>query len=239
MGMKGKGQIEIVLSRVCKTLIRKTSEMFSNPAILFVVFQLFAQAAKTLGHGRLAEPPGRATCWRYGIKGCVPNYTDQGLNCGGFANQQKHGGKCGVCGDPYQGPRMHEAGGSHAKGVIVRTYKRGATIKITPQITANHGGWFEFSICAVNDKNKRAEDACFKKMTIVQSGTTRWTMPRHNLHTGNYDLQVRLPSDLTCSQCVIQWRWNCASNWGCDSEGCGMGHGPQEQFMGCADVAIE
>ena len=41
------------------------------------------QGGKVSAHGRLAEPPGRATCWRYGIKGCVPNYTDQGLEMDG------------------------------------------------------------------------------------------------------------------------------------------------------------
>ena len=28
------------------------------------------------------------------------------------------------------------------------------------------------------------------------------------------------------------------NNWGRDSEGEGLGHGPQEEFYGCADVAV-
>jgi hypothetical protein len=27
-------------------------------------------------------------------------------------------------------------------------------------------------------------------------------------------------------------------DWGCDGSGCGRGHGAQEQFYGCADIAI-
>merc|ERR1711990_291032 len=49
---------------------------------------------------------------------------------------------------------------------------------------------------------------------------------------------VKLPPGLKCSQCVIQWKWHCGNNWGCDKSGCGMGHGQQEEFYGCADVAI-
>ena len=45
------------------------------------------------------------------------------------------GGKCGICGDPYQGPRDHEAGGKYASGVIVKTYRQGAAIPVTVDIT--------------------------------------------------------------------------------------------------------
>ena len=33
--------------------------------------------------------------------------------------QQNLGGKCGICGDPYNGPKPHEApGGKYANGII-------------------------------------------------------------------------------------------------------------------------
>ncbi len=45
---------------------------------------------------------------------------------------QKLGGKCGVCGDPYDAPiKAHELGGTYATGKIVRSYKMGQTIPIT------------------------------------------------------------------------------------------------------------
>jgi hypothetical protein len=37
----------------------------------------------------------------------------------------KLGGKCGMCGDPYDGPRNHELGGKYATGTITRTYSMG------------------------------------------------------------------------------------------------------------------
>ena len=49
-----------------------------------------------------------------------------------------NGGKCGLCGDPYQGPLEHEAGGKYAKGIIVDTFMQGGTIEVDVDITANH-----------------------------------------------------------------------------------------------------
>lgn len=38
------------------------------------------------GHGRVLEPPGRATMWRMGYN-TPANYDDTGLNCGGIDRQ--------------------------------------------------------------------------------------------------------------------------------------------------------
>ncbi|RXG73020.1 hypothetical protein Avbf_02355, partial [Armadillidium vulgare] len=44
---------------------------------------------------------------------------------------------------------------------------------------------------------------------------------------------------MTCSNCVIQWTYVGANNWGtCDNGTEGMGCGPQETFKNCADVSI-
>lgn len=52
---------------------------------------------------------------RYGFN-TTANYNDHELYCGGFARQhQKNGGKCGVCGDPWDGPKPNEAGGTYAQ----------------------------------------------------------------------------------------------------------------------------
>lgn len=44
------------------------------------------------GHGRLIEPPSRSSAFRYGFQ-TPPNYNDHELYCGGFARQQRNGGK--------------------------------------------------------------------------------------------------------------------------------------------------
>ena len=51
-------------------------------------------------------------------------------------HQQSLGGKCGMCGDPYeQHPRENEAGGKYATGTIVATYSIGAVIPVTVDLT--------------------------------------------------------------------------------------------------------
>lgn len=120
-------------------------------------------------HGRLIEPPSRASAWRYGFD-TPHNYNDHELYCGGFTRQWvKNEGKCGVCGDAWDSklvkvnlqfhrlliivrfcrrkPRAHEYGGVFGQGVIVRKYGVGATVNIRVELTANHNGYFEFRIC--------------------------------------------------------------------------------------------
>ena len=73
-----------------------------------------------------------------------------------FQYQQSHGGKCGICGDPWMGPKPHEVPGKYANGIIVETYEAEQEVQVTVQITANHKGYFEFKLCPVNAKTKLA-----------------------------------------------------------------------------------
>ena len=69
--------------------------------ILTGIFLISIIILKTQGHGRLIEPPSRSTMWRYGFS-TPPNYNDHESYCGGFTRQwQTNGGKCGICGDPW------------------------------------------------------------------------------------------------------------------------------------------
>jgi len=95
------------------------------------------------GHGRLIEPPSRASAWRYGFQ-TPPDYNDHELYCGGFTRQWKrNNGKCGECGDPFDmaQPRPHENGGPWGQGVIVRSYLPGSDINIRVELTASHMGY--------------------------------------------------------------------------------------------------
>ncbi|RWS18082.1 uncharacterized protein B4U80_05900, partial [Leptotrombidium deliense] len=73
-----------------------------------------------LGHGRLIEPPGRSTAWRFGFRN-PPNYDDNALFCGGvYVQYGINGGKCGICGDPWNGPRKNEfPNGIYAKNALI------------------------------------------------------------------------------------------------------------------------
>ena len=57
--------------------------------------------------------------------------------------------------------------------------------------------------------------------------------------TGVFSAQAVLPSGLSCSQCVLQWRYIAGNNWGVCGDGEGrVGCGQQEEFRACADISI-
>jgi len=63
-----------------------------------------------------------------------------------------NGGKCGVCGDPWNAPepRDHELGGRYVPVVlIVRRYRPGDVVPVVVELTAAHAGYFEFRVCPV------------------------------------------------------------------------------------------
>ncbi|KAH3839326.1 uncharacterized protein LOC127876652 [Dreissena polymorpha] len=210
----------------------------THGAVQLVTMALFL-ATDVAGHGRLIEPASRNAMWRFNYKN-PRNYNDMGLNCGGFTNMfERHGGRCGVCGDPWQGPRDNEAGGKYARGLVARQYQTGAFINVTVELTSNHGGYFEFRLCPVNDPTREATHECLDRhlLNIVGHGT-RWFIAAPGPST-TVELVVMLPPKLTCSQCVMQWKWVAGQSMGPDGYGgeC-LGCGNQEHFINCADIAI-
>lgn len=192
------------------------------------------------GHGMLMDPANRASRWRFLGAGPI-DYNDMEGFCGGFQVQWGlHGGKCGFCGDNYADPtpRRHELGGPFGQGAIVKTYKRGATVPITVRITANHRGYFYFKICNL-DADKRESDACFDRFKVqISDGSSTYPLP--SAAAKDYTLSIKLPSDLVCNHCVLQWTYVAGNNWGwCDDGKTGaLGCGPQEHFRNCADIKI-
>ncbi|XP_030370953.1 uncharacterized protein LOC115621440 [Scaptodrosophila lebanonensis] len=195
-------------------------------------------------HGRLIEPPSRASAWRYGFQ-TPPDYNDHELYCGGFTRQWKHnGGKCGECGDAWDlsEPRPHENGGQWGQGVIVRRYLPGSEMSIRVELTASHMGYFEFRLCP----EPNAKQTCLDKNILhIITGFPSQPSPtdadfRFYPRNGSliYTIKVRLP-EITCNQCVLQWRYVAGNNWGTCDDGTGaVGCGPQEEFRACADIAI-
>ncbi|XP_069944193.1 uncharacterized protein [Cherax quadricarinatus] len=190
------------------------------------------------GHGRLMEPPSRATAWRLGWPTPIDYNDNQGF-CGGFNQQHEvNDGKCGVCGDAWdQHPRPHEApDGVYATGTIVKHYTQGQIINVTVDITSNHRGHFEFRICP--DPEVEATQDCLDKHPLLLADGSGFKY-NISLCTGDHNLQLCLPAHLTCTHCVLQWRYVAGNNWGVCDDGTGaLGCGPQEEFRACADLAI-
>ena len=67
-------------------------------------------------------------------------------------------------------------------------------------------GYFEFRLCPNNNVHKPATQACLDQYVLHQpSGSVRF------LEQGRpqiYSLKLKLPRGLTCSQCVLQWKYN-------------------------------
>ena len=72
-------------------------------------------------------------------------------------------GKCGICGDPWDGARENETPGKYATGTIVATYNQGQVIDADVEITSNHKGWIEFRLCENNDVKHDKDQSCFDK----------------------------------------------------------------------------
>ena len=123
----------------------------------------------------------------------------------------RNDGKCGVCGDNWAQtePRDHEAGGKYASGFIVQEYKQGQTINVTVEVTANHLGFFEFRLCPVNNVKVRATHECLNRNLLKRlDGSTRKYI---GTTLGMVSVILQLPVYLTCSQCVLQWRYHTGS----------------------------
>ncbi|XP_064596544.1 uncharacterized protein LOC135463156 [Liolophura sinensis] len=188
-------------------------------------------------HGYMTEPPARSSMWTLGYN-TPANYDHHALNCGGLPHLIKLEGKCGLCGDPFDGPRENEAGGKFANGIITRTYEQGEIIEIVVNLTATHGGYFEFKLCANNDAHTPITQECLDQHLLTRAdnpGETRYS----DIPEGRYvnglptpyvaRIKYKLPDDLTCQQCVLQWRYITAHNPGLPY---------QEEFFGCSDISI-
>ena len=156
-------------------------------------------------HGRLLDPPARSTCWREFPDDCKADYTDHQMYCGGAGVQKTNGGKCGICGDNWAGPRTYERGGPGYTGFIVRSYSEGQTIDVKVELTANHLGWFEFRLCDADDLYNQGKDAtheCLNQNLLKNvNGETQI-----KIKSGERMVQTQLvlPKGLTCERCVFQ-----------------------------------
>lgn len=119
-------------------------------------------------------------------------------------------GKCGVCGDPWQGPRENEPGGKYANGIIVRKYQPGEIITVGIDLTANHYGYFEFRLCPNDNPFERVTHECFNKhlLKLAKTGKTKFQLlESEGIMNKIFKIELKLPY-VRCSDCVLQWKYN-------------------------------
>jgi hypothetical protein len=210
---------------------------------LIVVCALIVVAS---AHGSLRDPPARNVLSN--SNGC-PDC----LNAGGVGVMFGNGknARYGVCGDPWNGRRDHEAGGRFARGKIGRVYKSGGTITMKMSFSANHQGRFGFKLCELFDgklspARERAltTQQCFDKHVLRRTDGKMYSF----LHGNEKSVTVtyRLPN-MKCEHCVIQWTWE-TGNSCCPPDTsknyCGRGvdvcyrYTVPEIWLNCADVKI-
>lgn len=117
-----------------------------------------------------------------------------------------NGGKCGVCGDNYADPqpRQNENGGKFGRGIIGAFYKQGENITAGVQITANHIGHFEFSLCKLESPDQVETEECFQTIPLT-TGEAGYKVKTREAKL--YTVDLSLPKDLTCARCVFRWHW--------------------------------
>ena len=89
------------------------------------------------------------------------------------------------------------------------------------RVTANHMGWFEFSLCVIKD-GKPATENCFvpliskdvaRRPVGFKRPKTKWQLSAKD-GTGEFDIEVQLPPTVTCQHCVLRMFWNCGNFYG-------------------------
>ena len=70
-------------------------------------------------------------------------------------------------------------------------------------------GYFEFRLCEHNSINTRAQQSCFDDgilLTVHDTGTSRYDVSE--MKQQNYYFQLDMPNEVTCTQCILQWKYN-------------------------------
>lgn len=207
-----------------------------------------AAPAGVRAHGFLADPAARNVQHN-------SNWCPSCLNAGGVDSVYSSGKqRFGLCGDPWLGPRHHEAYGKFATPTsIARRYKKNQRVTVRVELTANHMGRWSVRLCPLSRPSQGAErrelsQACLNAHLMHRAdGTGPYTyVPSHEYL---FSVEYRLPPNLTCRRCVMQWIYEtgntCAPKYaprefvGTNLNTCGTpGAGAQELFVNCADVSV-
>lgn len=158
----------------------------------------------------------------------------------------RNAGKCGICGDPYDGPRLHETGNLMAPNETTRNYYPGSSIDVMIEIVANHGGKFQFEMCWRDEWKDIETEDCFEELQLSartekeeSDKRTQYELdPRAK--TGTFTMSLDLPENRTCDSCILRWHWRSGNNWGvCEDGTHAIGCGHQEVYRNCADVSVK
>lgn len=204
-------------------------------AAALALAQLLALLGTASAHGYLARPASRNYMhWSNWCPQCLPGGGPYAVS--GEGSLTWPAGVHGLCGDPYKGPRDHEAGGPFATGDVGGVFEEGTVMPIDVVVTAHHKGRFQFRICRVaapppeqgwvDAERQQLSEECLYQHQLTQANVVAphqepysayWYVPHGSWGSENfgpnttYTMHYQLPTGLTCdgvtARCVMQWHW--------------------------------
>lgn len=198
-------------------------------------------------HGYLADPAARNV--QRNSDSCPACLNAGGSQVSGISR------RFGMCGDPWNGVKRHEAFGKLAHPPrIARTYHQGQVISVRVDLTANHMGRWSLRLCPLpgsaspSVERRYLSQRCFDRHLLRRAdGAGPYTYvpsSANRLHAS-----YRLPPAIACKRCVVQWKYETGNS--CSPRGipaaytghmlgtCGSRSAPAgEVFVNCADVRI-
>ena len=200
--------------------------------LVFIYLALAVVAGVVNGHGRMMFPISRSSIWRQVPNNPLyPRYEEDAVWCELTLNRKAiendRNATCGIAGTIYNGKirgsstlyfekklrdvYSYEFGSERYVGTIVEAFKKGEVIYPQIEIVVNHGGWVEFRVCPA-PVNGDPTMECFEleqnKLKFIADGKTRAQLRSVSPDAKNYyTYSVKLPDNLTCEHCVLQWHW--------------------------------
>jgi hypothetical protein len=192
--------------------------------MIFFLSLLFVAVVQVSSHAYLADPPARSTCWR-NFPQCPQWVDDNQMNCGGlyemrslipilfmlyfcltgtFYQWSSNGGKCGICGEAWDRPKMFERGGSMYRGLIVRHFRESEQFDAVYSISANHAGYVEFRVCNMDGRNREADHECLNRVLLTDQTGRITRFPVLSGQLGPTRARIMFPSGFRCDHCVFQ-----------------------------------
>jgi hypothetical protein len=79
-------------------------------------------------------------------------------------------------------------------------------MNVSVAILSNIRGYFEFFLCPNDNISQPITQECLDKypLTIEGYGSRYFPEPESAV---KHDLFLKIPDGVTCSQCVLQWKW--------------------------------
>lgn len=195
-------------------------------------------------HGYLAQPAARNVQRN-------SDYCPHCLNGGGpwLVYASGRPGRHGLCGDPWNGPKHHEAGGKYATPPrVAAVYRAGQTFRARVKLTANHKGRWSLRLCPVPgggsaSAERRALTQKCLDAHLLRRADGKGPFTRVPENRSDFVVKYRLPRGLRCKRCVMQWTYETGNS--CNPPGIRGSGLPScavstngERFWNCADVSI-